>query len=165
MRVSTEERFWAKVDSSGGPDKCWPWKAFIRPNGYGSFGVSSAERLSAHRMAWELAHGPIPKGEGFHGTCVCHRCDNRVCCNPAHLFLGTQADNIADRDQKGRHRPLAGTANGGAKLTDSLVAAIRVAYAVGGVTQRVLAKRFGVAQSVVSNIVRGKAWASVEGAA
>jgi hypothetical protein len=96
--------FWAKVDDSAGPDACWPWTgALFRPGprGYGmNYGRIKRNRrtLHAHRVAWELAHGPT--GELF----VLHKCDNPPCCNPAHLFLGTAADNMADKVRKGRHR-------------------------------------------------------------
>lgn len=90
------ERFWAKVDRRG-PDDCWEWTAGCNRKGYGKFSLDGATRQS-HRISWELANGQIPEG-----LCVLHRCDNPPCCNPAHLFLGTHADNHADRSLKGRH--------------------------------------------------------------
>jgi hypothetical protein len=99
--MTTEERFWAKVDRSGGPDACWLWTAgtFRLRNGYGKFGADPAasRTVYAHRFAYELSHGPIPPG-----LLVCHHCDNPPCCNPAHLFLGTIADNMRDMSDKGR---------------------------------------------------------------
>lgn len=95
------DRFWPKV-AVAGPDECWLWKAQITPAGYGQIGVGSLSDGTrgyalAHRMSYELAHGPIP-----HGMFVCHRCDVRNCVNPAHLFVGTHSDNMRDCSRKGR---------------------------------------------------------------
>ena len=101
-------RFWAKVDRSGGDLACWPWLASKRRNGYGQIGIRREGRLfveSAHRVAWELTHGPIPEG-----VSICHHCDNRPCCNPGHLFRGSQTDNMQDAAQKGRMKGNGGRA-------------------------------------------------------
>jgi len=93
-----EVRFWARVDR-GGPDDCWPWTATMLASGYGWVHAPEVGEERAHRVAWVLTIGPIPEGQ-----VACHRCDNPPCCNPGHLFLGTQAANVADRDEKGRGR-------------------------------------------------------------
>jgi hypothetical protein len=95
MPPETIARFWSKVRQDN-PDSCWPWPGEKSDGGYGRFTVRG-RRYRASRLAWELAHGPIPKG-----LLVCHDCDNPPCCNPKHLFLGTHADNVQDRVEKGR---------------------------------------------------------------
>jgi hypothetical protein len=90
------DRFWIKVHK-GDTGDCWLWGGYTR-DGYGKFLANRRLRL-AHRIAWELTHGPIPEG-----LCVCHSCDNPRCCNPVHLFLGSRGDNNRDRAQKGRTR-------------------------------------------------------------
>jgi hypothetical protein len=98
MERTAPDRFWAKVDKRG-PDECWEWQAALTRGGYGTFVVTkSPKRMArAHRFAWELTHGEEPKG--LH---VCHQCDNPLCVNPAHLWLGTNQDNMRDCADKGR---------------------------------------------------------------
>lgn len=106
------ERFWEKVDKSAGPDGCWLWQAQVHPRGYGRFAIGSRtdktrQQVPAHRVAYELGNGPIPEGHY-----VCHRCDNPPCCNPAHLFTGTQQENMNDMKAKGRQNKPRGDRNG-----------------------------------------------------
>lgn len=89
-------RFWAKVDRSGGPDACWPWTGPRNGDGYGQTTVGG-RTVGAHRVAYARANGEIPDG-----LSVLHDCDNRPCCNPAHLRVGTQAENISDMYSRGR---------------------------------------------------------------
>jgi len=113
---TTEERFWAKVDKQGpipahrpelGP--CWPWTGAVpKRSGYGRFntGVKRAGHwvvVNAHRYSWKLHNGPVPDG-----LCVLHRCDNKPCVRPDHLFVGTKGDNNRDMVAKGRHWRQAG---------------------------------------------------------
>ena len=142
-------RFWAKVDRRG-PDACWPWRGNqLKATGRGQVHLrwegAKNIRRNAPVVAWELTHGPIPRGPGHHGTCVRHRCDNRICVNPAHLFLGTHADNIADAVAKGRmHR----------KLTPPRIAEILAARPLSPKAKRDFAARFGVTPQAIYQVAR-----------
>jgi uncharacterized protein YerC len=140
---------WAAVASE---DSCWPYskRTFVKSgNGACTYGLvyqGRSKRVRAHRLAFELAFGAIPEG-----LAVCHRCDNPLCCNPLHLFLGDAALNNADKMEKGRHYALSGERNGLAKLTDRQ--ALEVARrARDGESQSALAAEFGISQSAISRI-------------
>lgn len=151
------ERFWSKI-KQGMPNDCWEWQADKIPTGYGSF---RDKVHMASRLAYEFEYGPIPEG-----MFVLHKCDNPPCCNPSHLFLGTQRDNVKDRDAKGRgfwnnpdeppHR---------VKFTLEQVEEIRRLYRKGqpgrGRKQfslRSLGEMFGVHNRTIHRIVHGKTW-------
>ncbi len=106
------KRFWSKVDKRG-PSECWNWTASTMSQGYGCFQHHRTRRASS-RWAWIFIHGEIADRCMY----VCHRCDNPSCCNPAHLFLGTQGDNLRDAYAKGRHSQK-GTRNANAKRCES----------------------------------------------
>jgi len=153
MNSADEERFWSKV-AIGGPDDCWEWTAGKDRCGYGGFKMGGRP-FQSHRVSWELANGAIPDG-----ILACHKCDNPGCVNPAHLFLGTNADNAADREAKGRG------ARGGnhyrSKLTDADVRKIR-GLLKGGEIHREIAVRFGVSSSTIRHISTGYTWAWLAG--
>lgn len=135
---------------------CWEWNR-PEPSGYGHLIVGSRtdgtrRSMKAHRYSYAIYNGTDP-GE-FE---VCHRCDNRRCVNPEHLFLGTRQDNIDDREVKGRNKPQRGSANGSSKLTEDSVAAIR-SIAELGMTQREIAQQFGLHRSTVGRIISMQAW-------
>lgn len=90
------DRLWSKVKDVEFPEQCWTWKASTLPFGYGLIRLGK-RRIPAHKLAWQEVHGPVPQG-----LCVLHQCDNPPCVNPAHLFLGTKADNNRDMKNKGR---------------------------------------------------------------
>jgi hypothetical protein len=120
--------------------------------------------VRAHRVAWELTYGPIPAG-----LYVCHHCDNPPCCNPAHLFLATNAGNAQDMSRKGRafaqrypERATRGERSARATLTADTVRAIRRRYAPGVVTAHMLAQEYGVGVSAVEHIVARNSWAWLE---
>ena len=157
-------RFNSKYEKHG-PDECWEWVGTRNTHGYGM--VSFNGKLqSAHRVAWQISNGPIPKGKGNHGTCVLHKCDNPPCVNPAHLFLGTHADNMADMAMKGRRATsgLKGEDSGNAKLSTDNVFEIKRLYASGKIMQKHIAERFCVSQNTISRIINGKRWAHLNNA-
>jgi hypothetical protein len=141
------ELFWAKTDRSGGPEACWPWLGAKNAKGYGSFSAEKKER--AHRLAFRLAN---PETD-IAGKFVCHSCDNPGCVNPAHLWLGTNEDNVADKVAKGRQ--VAGDRHGMAKLTTEKVKFIRES----GLRTRELAELFSVNRSTILCIRKGNLWA------
>lgn len=138
---------------------CWWWTASMNTHGYGKMGLEG-HSLGAHRVAYELFKGPIEDPT----LCVCHRCDQRACVNPDHLFLGTVADNIHDMVAKRRYRPRRGENAPGAKLTEVDVRAIRAMHA-DGVSNVAIAARFGLNKNTPSRIIRGLRWAHVSDAA
>lgn len=154
MSERERTRFWGKVDRRG-DDECWPWKAstFANSRGYGQHKMSGKNR-PAHRVAWEMTFGAIPQHDSYHGWCVCHRCDNPRCCNPAHLFLGTTQENTADRHRKGRDARVCGSDSVHAKLTPEDVLSIRAS------SERhcVLARRHGVAESTIRKVRQSETW-------
>jgi hypothetical protein len=145
------DRFMAFVQKT---ETCWLWTGTIGNDGYGQFRQSKAKRVRAHRFSYELAHGPIPDG-----LSILHRCDNPICCNPGHLSVGTQADNIRDRDAKGHVSR--GEGRPAAKVTEAQVREMRARFAAGGVTQTALALDFGLSLATANKILRRKAWRHV----
>ncbi|MCW2900315.1 MAG: endonuclease [Streptosporangiaceae bacterium] len=156
-RKSLEERFWSKVDKAG-PDDCWPWNRSRTEGGYGQFKVrAGASPQKASRVAWALVHGPIPEG-----LVVCHRCDNPPCCNPAHLFLGTIADNNADKITKGRQaetRPelVAVLVSRVRRLSNEQIDEVRRLHATGQ-SCRTIARRFDVHHTTIVRLTNGTHW-------
>lgn len=132
---------------------CWVWFAGTNGAGYGLIRPGGlSPRMLAHRASWELFKGPIPEHSSYHGICVLHRCDNRACVNPDHLFLGTNEDNIHDCMAKNR-KPT--------KLTLAQVIAIKARSSCGEPTSK-LAREYGVERSTVKRIKRGASWKHME---
>lgn len=152
------QRFWANVNRRSA-DECWEWRGSISDTGYGQIAVRTSVPRSTHRVSWELHFGPIPDG-----MCVLHRCDNRPCVNPDHLFLGTRADNVADRIAKGRPHGkengrgvTRGSAHHKAKLTEADVARIRQSNA----SVQHLASFYGVSTAAIRHVLTRKSWRHV----
>ena len=149
------ERLWKKVDKQPG-DGCWLFTGAKDSKGYGRINIDGRP-VGAHRLAWELHFGPIPPG-----LKVLHNCPDGA--NPAcvrHLWLGTQADNVRDMIAKGRARYVTyrGEQHGRAKLTEAQALEIRRLHGEGHVTQRALARRFGVTHTAIHHILTGRNWA------
>lgn len=136
--------FYRYVDTSG---DCWVWTKSKNNWGYGQARIIGVS-VTAHRLSWTLEHGPIPAG-----LLVLHKCDNRACVRPDHLFLGTAQDNSDDMIRKGRqlHR--------NTKLTADTVRAIRRRYADGGVSTIQLAKEYGIGVTTVAHLIHRRNWA------
>lgn len=161
MVLSNDEalahRFWLKV-AIGEPDDCWNWKGSLNEHGYGSFNGGDRTRKS-HRVAWELTNGEIPKGDGYHGTCVCHKCDNPQCCNPAHLFLGTTQENMDDKVAKGRsYKPRPGDNVFKSVLSPDDVRRIRK---IKDQTYSQIASAYGVSKGAIQHVKSGLTWAFI----
>jgi hypothetical protein len=153
VSIPARNRFWGRVDR-GAPDECWPWLGKTSP--YGTIRERKESTL-AHRMAYELANGPIPAS-----AVVRHTCDNPPCCNPAHLLVGTHADNSHDAVVRGR------TARG-ERVASSRLKAVQVIeirrLRREGWTQVELAERFNVGRMAIRGVISGKTWQHVEGVA
>lgn len=142
-----EKRFFSKVKKM---NYCWPWQGLIfKRTGYGIFQFCR-KNLLAHRASWEIHNGQIPNG-----LCILHRCDNRPCVNPGHLFLGTRQDNMDDMVKKGRS--LKGERHSMAKLKEQDVKSIRQMHSNGMPGIRI-AKSFKVNKRTIYSILNGKTW-------
>lgn len=149
--IPDPDRFWSKVRTSDG---CWIWTGTRQTSGYGAMAIShegTIYRRRAHRVSWELVNGPIPPG-----LLVCHRCDNKLCVRPDHLFLGTPTDNVRDCWAKGRHPVRVGQELPWAKLDVEAVAQIRSND--NGESNKQIASRLGISPNHVSRVRHGRAW-------
>lgn len=134
---------------------CWIWIGATFQKGYGVI-HSERKHKQTHRVSWELYKGKIPEG-----LCVCHRCDNKGCVNPDHLFLGTNDDNVADKVSKGRqHRPK-GTLHGLAKLKEE---DIPVIFSLSNSGRKIseLAEMFNVSRTLIYKVLKKEAWVHVQ---
>lgn len=148
--ISKEKRFWAKVKKAKG-NKCWSWLG-AKTRGYGCMRTGAAPGKSeyAHRISYEINIGPIPKGHH-----VCHHCDNPECCNPKHLFTGTDADNHADMLKKGRE--LSGEKHPNSKLKEKDILKMRQLYGK-GINCAEIGRRFNINRNYAWQICNKQKW-------
>jgi len=158
--TTTPETFWPKIDKSGGPEACWPWTGSQDGRGYGITKLH-CKTIRSHRLAYIFAGGEFPEGR----HCVCHRCDNRLCCNPAHLFPGSYKDNALDMVAKRRHlsftcpeRINRGEAHRWAKFTEDDIRAIWQRLQDG---ERPAA--IGISSQLACDLKAGRCWRHVTG--
>lgn len=149
------DRFWVKV-KKGKPDECWAWLFGVDNNGYGQFSVNGRP-VKAHRVAWMIVNGEIKNG--LH--CL-HKCDNPICVNPSHLFLGTHAENMKDMTEKGRNFIPHGELCPLHKLTNEQVLEIR-RLCKSGLTNKAIAKRFKIDKTHVYQIKAFRIWKHIGG--
>jgi hypothetical protein len=162
LTVKRIERFWSHVQKARDGRECWNWIGTKNFDGYGTVHIRP-HVYTAHRIAWVIAHGrEIPEDMS-----VCHTCDNRLCVNPRHLFLGTNSDNVADKVSKNRQSHAKNTGNAGvinprARLTEDDVREIRKAYKPFHTTMKMLANKYGVAVSTIGEIVNNRNWTHIK---
>lgn len=144
---SHAERFWSKVAITANPDKCWEWQSGRMPSGYGKFWFQGTH-VPASRFAYRLSYGEIAEG-----LLVCHSCDNRTCCNPAHLFLGTHQDNMQDMVNKNRQPHLN---KGQPSITIDQFQQVLRSITSGMVTKTKLATDLGISPKTIEKIISGK---------
>jgi hypothetical protein len=153
--------FWSKVTKSTF-DACWPWTgAMSKTNGYGVLKWNT-KRYKAHQIAWKIYFGAVPvePNPSYHGICVLHKCDNPSCCNPNHLFIGTQTDNIKDMIIKRRRRSYIGERNPSAVLSRHQVIEIKQLLENKTPT-RAIAARYHVGNTTICHIKYGETWKDI----
>lgn len=146
-KLLDKKLFLSRVDTSG---ECWIWNGARTRGGYGNLRLNG-KYLGAHRLSFQIHKGEIPKGFD-----VCHRCDNPPCVNPKHLFLGTRFENVLDMQKKGRGRR--GETAYQSKFTNAQVKEIRDSYACGGLSQRSIARKYGVQPMRINDIIHNRTW-------
>lgn len=134
---------------------CWLWTQDVYKYGYGKLSIGKGKQVRVHRYMYQKYKGNIPES-----LSVLHKCDNPRCCNPEHLFLGNQKDNMSDAKEKGRigYRTFFGEDHSNSKITLDIAEKIREMYKTGNFYQRELGEMFGIKQATVSRIILNQAW-------
>ena len=138
-KIPLKDRFWCHVDMQG-PNQCWPWTRRLDPKGYGRTTDDNRKGAFAHRAAYMLTNGPIPDG-----LVIRHSCDNPACCNPKHLDVGTQADNIMDMLVRQRHTPTKIPLDIAWKMREDSIA---------GLPTKDIAQKYGFERSTIKQLMR-----------
>jgi hypothetical protein len=147
-----KELFWSRIDKEKSEFfDCWEWTGRVNGKGYGEIDFHQFSHSYSHRIAWILTNGEIPDG-----LCVLHECDNPPCCNPDHLYLGTNKDNVDDKMRKGRHR--CGQDAGTSKLVNEEVLEIRRLYNEDGMRISCIARKYRRGYNTIRYIVNGVHW-------
>lgn len=160
--LTLEERLWRRVDKTPGQGPngdCWEWRGYVHPTGYGQLARDADGRnINTNRAAWSVTNGDIPEG-----LWVLHTCDNRLCCNPDHLWLGTPKDNTQDMIAKGRRRKATQVVRGedvdNAKLTEEIVRQMR---AEPPMTFKELGLKYGVSPGTANKVILRQTWKHVK---
>lgn len=159
------DRFWSNVDIFGS-DECWPWLGNRNQDGYGRFWLN--EKLEgAHRISWMLVNGVIPVLFDGRSSMICHSCDNPPCCNPSHLFIGNNKINqkdsaVKDQGDRGEFLRCKGQNHPAASKTEVEIKEIKRYLRKGVLTQKEIAKMYGLAQPTIAAINTGKTWSHVK---
>lgn len=151
--AAMEDAFWYHCNPAG-ESECWNWNGWFMKSGYGEFSYHGKQYL-AHRASWQIHNGPIP--DGMH---ILHSCDNRKCTNPAHLRVGTPADNSNDMHSRKRNRQPKGEKAGMAKLTTAEVIRIRKLHDE-GLSYKKIAIEYGLGKSTIEQVCRRETWAHI----
>lgn len=156
-RTPIETRLWSRI-KIGEPSECWPWQGCVNNMGYGLIGSGGRHKqgngqLLAHRVAYELKNGPIPKG-----LFALHSCDNPPCCNPGHLRAGTRSDNTKDSVSRGRHQSFIANRSGETNLNHKLSKKDVLEIRSSSEKNVILATRFGVNRKTIYRIKNKEQW-------
>lgn len=135
-------------------NECWNWRGAVNPNGYGYLMVN-IKAILASRLMWFFERGEIPGG-----MCICHKCDNRLCVNPNHLFLGTKKDNAQDAEKKGRLYHARGSKHGNSKLTEKDVIKIRQMHK-GGRSIKGIARDYKMSDATIGSAIKRETWVHI----